>query len=104
MPDRVPLRTGLVKVLFVKVSEPVNDVKLALCSAVLNSANVPVTVLASKSNNQNVTVTDIKMPFGSMVEFMVKWVIASIPAFIILFLIGMMVMGVFGVGIATLFK
>ena len=56
------------------------------------------------SNNQNVTVTDIKMPFGSMVEFMVKWAIASIPAFIILFLIGMMVMGVFGVGIATLFK
>ena len=63
-----------------------------------------VTGLASKSNNQNVTVTDIKMPFGSMVEFMVKWAIASIPAFIILFLIGMMVMGVFGVGIATLFK
>ena len=55
-------------------------------------------------NNQNVTVTDIRMPFGSMVEFMVKWAIASIPAFIILFLIGMMVMGVFGVGIATLFK
>ena len=44
------------------------------------------------------------MPFGSMVQFMVKWAIASIPAFIILFLIGMMVMGVFGVGIATLFK
>ena len=63
-----------------------------------------VTGIASKSNNQNVTVTDIKMPFGSMVEFMVKWAIASIPAFIILFLIGMMVMGVFGVGIATLFK
>ena len=58
----------------------------------------------SKDNNQNVTITDIKMPFGSMVEFMVKWAIASIPAFIILFLIGMMVMGVFGVGIATLFK
>ena len=63
-----------------------------------------VTGVASKSNNQNVTITDIKMPFGSMVEFMVKWAIASIPAFIILFLIGMMVMGIFGVGIATLFK
>ena len=33
---------------------------------------------------QDVVVTDIKMPFGSMVVFMVKWVIASIPAFIIL--------------------
>ena len=53
---------------------------------------------------QPVTIEDIKMPFGSMVQFMVKWAIASIPAFIILFLIGMMVMGVFGVGIATLFK
>ena len=53
---------------------------------------------------QPVTIEDIKMPFGSMVQFMVKWAIASIPAFIILFLIGMMMMGVFGVGIATLFK
>ena len=53
---------------------------------------------------QPVTIEDIKMPFGSMVQFMVKWAIASIPAFIILFLIGMMVMGVFGVGIATLFR
>ena len=53
---------------------------------------------------QPVTIEDIKMPFGSMVQFMIKWAIASIPAFIILFLIGMMVMGVFGVGIATLFK
>lgn len=31
-----------------------------------------------------VVITDIKMPFLSMVIFMVKWVIASIPAFIIL--------------------
>ena len=64
-----------------------------------------VTGVASKSDNNNeVVITDIKMPFISMVEFMVKWAIASIPAFIILFLIGMMVFGVFGVGIATLFK
>jgi len=58
----------------------------------------------NQSNSQNVTITDIKMSFGSMVEFMVKWVIASIPALIILFIIWMMVMSVFGVGIATLFK
>jgi len=36
---------------------------------------------------QDVVVTDIKIPFGSMVVFMVKWVIASIPAFIILAII-----------------
>jgi hypothetical protein len=34
---------------------------------------------------QNVIVTDFKMPFESMVVFMVKWAIASIPAMIILF-------------------
>ena len=49
-----------------------------------------------KENNtvtQNVVVTDIKMSFSSMVEFMVKWAIASIPALIILFFIGMALAG-----------
>ena len=35
-------------------------------------------------NNNGVVVRDISMPFGSMVVFMVKWAIASIPALIIL--------------------
>ena len=39
-------------------------------------------------DEQNVVVTDIQMPFWSMVWFMVKWSIASIPAFIILAVIG----------------
>ena len=68
------------------------------------SAPEGVTGLASNSNNQNVTVTDIKMPFGSMVEFLVKWAIASIPAFIILFLIGFLMVAIFGVGAVSLFK
>jgi len=38
--------------------------------------------------DNHVTITDIKMPFFSMVFFMVKWAIASIPAFIILSIIG----------------
>jgi len=33
---------------------------------------------------QEIVVTDIKMPFASMVVFMIKWAIASIPAFFIL--------------------
>ena len=41
-----------------------------------------------------VIVTDIRMSFLSMIIFMVKWVLASIPALIILFLIGMFVMTV----------
>jgi len=43
-----------------------------------------------KINNQTqeVIVKDIHMGFGSMVTFMVKWAIASIPAFLILFILG----------------
>lgn len=33
---------------------------------------------------QRVAVVDIDMPFGSMVNFMVKWALASIPAIMIL--------------------
>lgn len=40
-----------------------------------------------KRESSSVIVTDIDMPFWSMVSFMVKWAIASIPAIIILALI-----------------
>jgi len=39
-------------------------------------------------NNHEVTVTDIKIPFWSMVVLMVKWALAAIPAIIILIIIG----------------
>ena len=35
-------------------------------------------------NQSEVTIVDVKMPFGSMVVFMVKAAIAAIPAVIIL--------------------
>ena len=41
-----------------------------------------------------VVVTNIKMPFGAMVVFMVKWAIATIPALIILSLVGSIVFGI----------
>ena len=44
----------------------------------------------------NVIVTDIKMPFSSMVVFMVKWAIATIPALIILSVAGSIVFGILG--------
>jgi hypothetical protein len=53
-------------------------------------SNVPSSALSQ------VVVTDIKMSFSSMVVFMVKWAIASIPALIILILIGIVFSGVFG--------
>jgi hypothetical protein len=36
-----------------------------------------------ENDSQNVIITDIKMPFFSMVTFMIKWVFAIIPAAII---------------------
>ena len=44
-----------------------------------------------------VVVTDIKIPFGSMVVLMVKWAVATIPAFIILALIGTVIFNLFGI-------
>jgi hypothetical protein len=49
--------------------------------------------LLSKGQAAPVAVVDLQMPFSSMVWFMVKWVIASIPALIILMLIGWMAAG-----------
>jgi hypothetical protein len=44
-----------------------------------------VLTMPVRTNEPNyVIVTDIRMQFGSMVEFMIMWVFASIPALIIL--------------------
>ncbi|MHA7837913.1 MAG: hypothetical protein ACX98W_10680 [bacterium] len=43
-----------------------------------------------------VVVTDIRMPFWSMVVFLVKLTIAAIPAYIILLAIGFMVFAILG--------
>ncbi len=60
------------------------------------SKNSAIGISKSNSDYQEVVVTDIQMPFGSMVTFMVKWVIASIPAFIILFMLFAIVSAIFG--------
>ncbi len=52
--------------------------------------------MAVENGKQEVTVVDIKMPFMSMVVFMVKFAIASIPAFIILSLIFSVSAAIFG--------
>ena len=48
------------------------------------------------NENNRVTIVDVKMPFLSMVVFMVKAAIASIPAFIILSIIGTLFFSVLG--------
>lgn len=56
----------------------------------------------NESNNQvlftknEVVITDVKMPFWSMVTFMVKWAIAAIPAFIILAILSAVTIGFLG--------
>ncbi len=45
---------------------------------------------------QKVVVTDVRIPFVSMVILMVKWSIASIPALIILAILGAILAGFFG--------
>ena len=45
--------------------------------------------------SREVVVTDIKMPFGSMVVFILKWAFASIPAFIILGFLASLVIPLF---------
>ena len=39
------------------------------------------------NSRSEVTVVDVQMPFGSMVVFMIKWALATIPAIIILAII-----------------
>lgn len=47
-------------------------------------------------NEHRVVITDVRIPFISMVVFMVKAAIASIPAVIILGLLGAIVTALFG--------
>jgi len=43
-------------------------------------------------SNNEIVITDIRMPFTSMVVFMVKWAIAAIPALLILVFLGIFFM------------
>jgi len=49
--------------------------------------------MPDEANKQSVVVADIRMPFFSMVVFMVKWAIAAIPAFLVLTMIGVFTWG-----------
>lgn len=47
-------------------------------------------------DRREVVVTDIEIPFASMVVLMVKWAIAAIPALFILFIIGALLSMILG--------
>jgi hypothetical protein len=53
---------------------------------------------------REVIIIDIDLPFWSMVWFMVKWSIATIPAVIIVVILAGFFWGIFGVLISTFFR
>jgi len=57
---------------------------------------------SSDADRSKVVVVDVQMPFMSMVSFMVKWTLASIPAILILAVIAAILAGMFGGLIAGL--
>ena len=48
------------------------------------------------AQNSEVVAIDVRMPFWSMVIFMVKWSIAAIPAILILVVLLAIIGGIFG--------
>ena len=80
-------------------------IKCSICGSYIdekNKDNCPsctgknIAVEKRSKTAQPVRVIDFDMSFGSMVMFMVKWAIASIPAMIILFIIWMILMMIVG--------
>ena len=70
--------------------------------------DIPINTREMKNKNESkgtktVKISDIDIPFGSMVVFMVKWAIASIPAFFILMFLFVFFSGFF-VGIISMFN
>jgi hypothetical protein len=55
---------------------------------------------AMSSEPREVVVVDVQIPFWELVQLMVKWALAAVPALIILWIIGaivgMVLVGVFG--------
>jgi uncharacterized membrane protein YvbJ len=71
-----------------------NDMKDGLCA---NCIDKPLKVETIKTEKNNeVIITNIKMPFWSMVVFIIKWTMASIPAIIIMALIFTVIIGLLG--------
>jgi len=58
--------------------------------------------MSKEKKEQDVAIKDFNMPFSSMVIFMVKWAIASIPAIIIIWILVIILISVFGSSLAVL--
>jgi len=74
-----------------------NDKKQAISERLERNIKALKKGRKSLSDERFVYVKNFDMPFEDMVKFMVKWALASIPAFIILFLIFGILFAIFGV-------
>jgi hypothetical protein len=63
----------------------------------------PIAYSSPLDTRQRVIVTDVEMPFGSMVVFIIKWVLASIPALIILWLILLIISVLVAIVVGSIF-
>ena len=83
----------------IPIAHPTHPASLPIISKpppiVKNLANNSVKKIKTNIEITNVNVVDINMSFGNMVCFMVKWAIATIPAIIILIIIGSVMSGIF---------
>ena len=46
-----------------------------------------------------ITITDIRIPFGRMVAIILKWMLAAIPAILLMYLIIFGIALIFGIGL-----
>ena len=58
--------------------------------------------ILEEEQEQSVAIKDFNIPFSSMVIFMVKWAIASIPAIIIIWILFMLLISIFGSSLTIL--
>jgi len=75
-----------------ELTEEDEDIDEKQASTEINTSSTT----SSNITNSKVQITNFDMPFEDMIKFMVKWALASIPAFIILFIIGLIFFGIFG--------
>lgn len=88
-----------------EINRMVVQVQTAQVRAREEMASLAQQVEAAQQRAMPTNVLDVQMSLGSMVVFMVKWVIASIPAGLILGLLAflvMLILSVFGLGVSSL--
>lgn len=93
---------GIIYDKYLKAQEAAADAKSGVACSVskIGKARAAINGEFIDENAQHVVVTDIRMRFWSMVIFMVKWALASIPALVILGVILMLL----GSALMSLFR